>query len=77
MKSTTLKKYYDYHYYHAAPVSEQLLQSGQFTVLQAIYLTLVYGDLKGDMLELLTDLIDILLINPSLQLKRWIKSNAA
>jgi hypothetical protein len=57
-------------------VQQQLQHSGKFTVLQAIYLTLSMGDLKDDMVEMLTLAIDSFIIIPSLQLKRWIKSNS-
>ena len=75
-KRTTPQQYYDYHYYHAPSVQQQLQHSGKFTVLQAIYLTLSMGDLKDDMVEMLTLAIDSFIIIPSLQLKRWIKSNS-
>jgi hypothetical protein len=74
--NTTPQQYYDYHFYHARPVSEQLQQSGKFTVLQAIYLTLSMGDLKDDLVELIMHVIDSFIISPSLRLKMWIKRNA-
>lgn len=73
----TPTRYYDYHYYHAPPVLDELLQQrGRFTVLQAIYLTLSMGDLRDDMVELLTLTIDSVVIIPSLRFRRWIKSGA-
>ena len=76
-KEATMRKYYDYHYYHAAPVHEQLQYSGKYTTFQAIYLTLTAGDLIGDMRELNANLIDILFIIPCIQVKKWIKSSSS
>eukprot|EP00602_Paraphysomonas_sp_CaronLab_P012289 CAMPEP_0185042902 /NCGR_PEP_ID=MMETSP1103-20130426/42613_1 /TAXON_ID=36769 /ORGANISM="Paraphysomonas bandaiensis, Strain Caron Lab Isolate" /LENGTH=425 /DNA_ID=CAMNT_0027583033 /DNA_START=679 /DNA_END=1956 /DNA_ORIENTATION=+ len=45
----------------------------RYTLYEAIYLTLFMGELRGDLIELATMVIDEFIIGPSVQLKRWMK----